>query len=98
LLYFYIGPFSFWLTLSGLFPEGFSCVPTKFDSALLETPNKVDVIQTVSACELKESCYRIPYVEYYYETVQHGDGVKEEKLKVSQIREKNFLYSINFFE
>ncbi|XP_047223508.1 uncharacterized protein pnhd [Girardinichthys multiradiatus] len=62
-------------------PEGFSCVPTKFDSALLETPNKVDVIQTVSACELKESCYRIPYVEYYYETVQHGDGVKEEKLK-----------------
>ncbi|XP_071347128.1 uncharacterized protein pnhd isoform X1 [Trachinotus anak] len=62
-------------------PEGFSCVPTKFDSALVETPNKVDLIQTVVACELKESCYRVPYVEYYYEIVHHADGVKEERLK-----------------
>ncbi|XP_028283982.1 uncharacterized protein pnhd [Parambassis ranga] len=62
-------------------PEGFSCVPTKFDSAFVETPNKVDLIQTVTACELKESCYRVPYVEYYYEVVQHADGVKEERLK-----------------
>ncbi|XP_008274072.1 uncharacterized protein pnhd [Stegastes partitus] len=62
-------------------PEGFSCVPTKFDSALVETPNKVDLIQTVAACELKETCYRVPYVEYYYEIVQHADGVKEERLK-----------------
>ncbi|XP_061834839.1 uncharacterized protein pnhd [Nerophis lumbriciformis] len=62
-------------------PEGFTCVPTKFDSALVETPNKVDVIQTVSACELKESCYRGSYVEYYYEILHHGDGVKEERLK-----------------
>ncbi|XP_045906786.1 uncharacterized protein pnhd [Micropterus dolomieu] len=62
-------------------PEGFSCVPTKFNSALLETPNKVVLIQTVAACELKESCYRVPYVEYYYEIVHHADGVKEEKLK-----------------
>uniref|UniRef100_A0A3Q2P934 Pinhead n=1 Tax=Fundulus heteroclitus TaxID=8078 RepID=A0A3Q2P934_FUNHE len=61
--------------------EGFSCVPTKFDSALLETPNKGDVIRTVAACELRESCYRVPFVEYYYETVQHTDGVKEERLK-----------------
>uniref|UniRef100_A0A3B4X6S5 Pinhead n=1 Tax=Seriola lalandi dorsalis TaxID=1841481 RepID=A0A3B4X6S5_SERLL len=60
---------------------GFSCVPTKFDSALVETPNKVDLIQTVVACELKESCYRVPYVEYYYEIVHHADGVKEERLK-----------------
>ncbi|XP_069548018.1 uncharacterized protein pnhd [Brachyistius frenatus] len=63
------------------FPEGFSCVPTKFDSALVETPNKVALIQTVATCELKESCYRVPYMEYYYETVQHEDGVKEERLK-----------------
>ncbi|CAB1452168.1 unnamed protein product [Pleuronectes platessa] len=63
------------------FPEGFSCVPTKFDSALVETPNKVDLIQTVVACELKESCYRVPYVEYYYEIVLHADGVQEERLK-----------------
>ncbi|XP_041660296.1 uncharacterized protein pnhd [Cheilinus undulatus] len=62
-------------------PEGFSCVPTKFDSALVKTPNKVDLIQTVAACDLKESCYRVPYVEYYYEIVQHSDGVKEERLK-----------------
>uniref|UniRef100_A0A3P8YCZ2 Im:7138239 n=1 Tax=Esox lucius TaxID=8010 RepID=A0A3P8YCZ2_ESOLU len=62
-------------------PDGFSCVPTKFDSALVKTPNKVDLIQTVQACELKESCYRVPYVEYYYEVVYHADGVKEEKLK-----------------
>uniref|UniRef100_A0A8C6UUR3 Im:7138239 n=1 Tax=Neogobius melanostomus TaxID=47308 RepID=A0A8C6UUR3_9GOBI len=62
-------------------PEGFSCVPTRFVSALMETPNKVELIQTVEACELKESCYRVPHVEYYYETVQHQDGVKEERLK-----------------
>ncbi|XP_034021485.1 uncharacterized protein im:7138239 [Thalassophryne amazonica] len=62
-------------------PEGFSCVHAKFDSALLETPNKVDMIQTVRSCELKESCYRVPYVEYYYEIVDHTDGVKEERLK-----------------
>ncbi|KAM9792062.1 uncharacterized protein pnhd [Syngnathus typhle] len=62
-------------------PEGFSCVSTKFDSALVETPNKVEVIQTVAACELKESCYRVPYVEYYYEIVHHSDGVKEERLR-----------------
>ncbi|KAM4729144.1 uncharacterized protein pnhd [Anableps anableps] len=62
-------------------PDGFSCIPTKFDSELLETPNKVDVIQTVAACELKESCYRVRHVEYYYETVHHADGVKQERLK-----------------
>uniref|UniRef100_A0A3Q3XQJ6 Uncharacterized protein n=1 Tax=Mola mola TaxID=94237 RepID=A0A3Q3XQJ6_MOLML len=61
--------------------EGFSCVPTKFDSALVETPNKADLIQTVVACELKESCYRVPYVEYYYEIVHNAGGVKEERLK-----------------
>uniref|UniRef100_A0A3Q1AKI2 Im:7138239 n=1 Tax=Amphiprion ocellaris TaxID=80972 RepID=A0A3Q1AKI2_AMPOC len=62
-------------------PEGFSCVPVKFDSVSVETPNKVDLIQTVTACELKETCYRVPYVEYYYEIVHHADGVKEERLK-----------------
>ncbi|XP_056149763.1 uncharacterized protein pnhd [Lampris incognitus] len=62
-------------------PEGFSCAPTKFESALVETPNKVDLIQTVAACELKESCYRVPYVEHYYEIVNHADGIREERLK-----------------
>ncbi|XP_055359618.1 uncharacterized protein pnhd isoform X1 [Betta splendens] len=67
-------------------PEGFSCVPTVFDSALVETPNKVDLVQTVVACELKESCYRVSHVEYYYEAVYHAEGVKEERLKVSPPR------------
>ncbi|KAG7251536.1 hypothetical protein CRUP_013650, partial [Coryphaenoides rupestris] len=61
--------------------DGFSCVPTKFGSALVETPNKVDLIQTVVTCDLKEYCYRVPYVEYYYEIVDQADGIKEEKLK-----------------
>jgi len=62
-------------------PDGFSCVPTKFDFALLENPNKADLIQTVEACDLKESCYRVPYVEHYYEIVDAGDGLKDERLK-----------------
>ncbi|XP_013862890.1 uncharacterized protein pnhd isoform X2 [Austrofundulus limnaeus] len=61
--------------------EGFSCVPINFDSALLESPNKVDLIRTVASCELKESCYRAPFVEHHYEIDIHADGVKEEKLK-----------------
>lgn len=63
--------------------EGFSCVPINFDSVLLETQNKVDLIRTVATCELKESCYRVPSVEYYYEINIQADGVKEERLKVS---------------
>ncbi|KAL2097100.1 hypothetical protein ACEWY4_006307 [Coilia grayii] len=61
--------------------EGFSCVPTKFDAALLETPNKVELVQTVETCEMKEGCYRIPYIEYHYELTYDPDGVKNEKLK-----------------
>ena len=64
------------------FSDGFSCVPTKFASAIVETPNKLNLIQTVVACELKESCYRVPSIEYYYEIVDQTDGIKEEKLKV----------------
>uniref|UniRef100_A0A8C7L249 Pinhead n=1 Tax=Oncorhynchus kisutch TaxID=8019 RepID=A0A8C7L249_ONCKI len=62
-------------------PDGFSCVPTKFDTALVKTPNKVDLVQTVEVCELSKSCYRVPYMEYYYEIVHDANGVKEEKLK-----------------
>ncbi|XP_061093771.1 uncharacterized protein pnhd [Conger conger] len=63
------------------FPEGFSCVPVKFDSALVETPDKLELIRTLSACELRESCYRVPYIEYHYEVVHNSNGVKEEKIK-----------------
>ncbi|XP_076838282.1 uncharacterized protein pnhd [Brachyhypopomus gauderio] len=61
--------------------EGFSCVPIKFDSALVDTPNKVESIQTVAGCDVKEGCYRIPYVEYHYEITYNEEGFKEEKLK-----------------
>ncbi|KAJ8408285.1 hypothetical protein AAFF_G00256990 [Aldrovandia affinis] len=63
------------------FPEGFSCAPVRFDSALVETPNKMDLVRTLGACELRESCYRVPYIEYYYEVVHNANGVKEEKIK-----------------
>ncbi|XP_077077894.1 uncharacterized protein pnhd [Siphateles boraxobius] len=62
-------------------PEGFSCVPTKFDSTLIETPNKVELIQTVAQCKLMEGCYRIPYVEYHYEITYNEDGVQVESLR-----------------
>uniref|UniRef100_A0A8C1U2L4 Im:7138239 n=1 Tax=Cyprinus carpio TaxID=7962 RepID=A0A8C1U2L4_CYPCA len=62
-------------------PEGFSCVPTKFDSTFIETPNKVELIQTVAQCKLMEGCYRIPYVEYHYEITYNDDGVKVESLR-----------------
>ncbi|XP_051556586.1 uncharacterized protein pnhd [Myxocyprinus asiaticus] len=62
-------------------PEGFSCVPTTFDSALIETPNKVELIQKVARCELIEGCYRIPYVEFHYETTYNNDKVKVENLR-----------------
>uniref|UniRef100_A0A8C7ZCK1 Pinhead n=1 Tax=Oryzias sinensis TaxID=183150 RepID=A0A8C7ZCK1_9TELE len=65
-------------------PEGFSCLPSRFDSVLVETPNRVEQVQTVVDCELKETCYRVPHVEYYYEIVHHENGVKEEKLRVSE--------------
>lgn len=66
----------------------------------MENPNKSDLIQTVTACELKESCYRIPFIEYYYEIVHHADGVKEEKLKVggdsALVAKTFFLYPSPF--
>ncbi|RVE62108.1 hypothetical protein OJAV_G00177310 [Oryzias javanicus] len=61
-------------------PEGFSCLPSRFDSSLLETPNKVEVVRTVVDCELKETCFRTPHVEHHYELLLHG-GVREEKLR-----------------
>lgn len=61
----------------------------------METPNKGDLVRTVAACELKESCYRVAYVEYYYETVHHADGVKEERLKVGVNSEVLSLDLIN---
>lgn len=66
-------------------------MPTKFDSALVDTPNKVELIQTVAGCDMKEGCYRIPYVEYHYEITYSEDGLKEEKLKVGFIRKMKHM-------
>lgn len=67
-------------------------MPTKFDSALVDTPNKVELIQTVVGCDMKEGCYRIPYVEYHYEITYNEDGLKEEKLKVGFHVQVHFIY------
>lgn len=71
--------------------EGFSCVPTKFDSALVDTLNKVELIQTVAGCDVKKGCYRIPYVEYHYEIAYSEDGHKTEQLKVGFKRRAKHL-------
>ncbi|XP_075759236.1 uncharacterized protein LOC102453510 isoform X4 [Pelodiscus sinensis] len=57
------------------------CVPTKFDSVLLKSPNGVEVVRTLENCEMKETCYRVSYVEYYYEIVHNSTGDREERLK-----------------
>uniref|UniRef100_A0A3B3C2V0 Pinhead n=1 Tax=Oryzias melastigma TaxID=30732 RepID=A0A3B3C2V0_ORYME len=72
-------------------PEGFSCLPSRFDSALLETPNKVELVRTVVDCDLKETCFRTPHVEHHYELVLHEGGVKEEKLRVSEAPPKPLM-------
>lgn len=80
------------------FSEGFSCVPTKFDSTLIETPNKVELIQTVAQCKLMEGCYRIPYVEYHYETTYSDDGVKVESLRVSKPTQMTISHTLFDFQ
>uniref|UniRef100_H3BD73 Pinhead n=1 Tax=Latimeria chalumnae TaxID=7897 RepID=H3BD73_LATCH len=64
-------------TVSG----GFSCIATKFESVLVEAPNGVELIQAVENCQMKEKCYRGPYLEYYYEVTYNSNGAKEERLK-----------------
>ncbi|XP_018429082.1 PREDICTED: uncharacterized protein LOC108801677 [Nanorana parkeri] len=60
---------------------GFWCVPTKFDTVIIENPNGADIVQTVETCDMKEKCYRVSYLEYYYEIVQNHKAVVEELLK-----------------
>ncbi|XP_063788207.1 uncharacterized protein LOC134939729 [Pseudophryne corroboree] len=57
------------------------CAPTKFDTVIVESPNGAEVVQTVETCEMKENCYRVTYLEYYYEVIYNSKGVKEERLK-----------------
>ncbi|KAE8632052.1 hypothetical protein XENTR_v10001408 [Xenopus tropicalis] len=61
---------------------GLLCSPTKFDTVVVESPNGAEIVQTVENCEMKENCYRISYLEYYYEVAYNSNGIKEERLKV----------------
>ncbi|XP_075137765.1 uncharacterized protein LOC142213316 [Leptodactylus fuscus] len=61
--------------------SGLQCAPTKFDNVIVESPNGAEVVQTVETCEMKEKCYRVTYLEYYYEVIYNAKGIKEEKLK-----------------
>ncbi|KAE8632051.1 hypothetical protein XENTR_v10001408 [Xenopus tropicalis] len=60
---------------------GLLCSPTKFDTVVVESPNGAEIVQTVENCEMKENCYRISYLEYYYEVAYNSNGIKEERLK-----------------
>ncbi|XP_078054856.1 uncharacterized protein pnhd [Mustelus asterias] len=62
-------------------PGGLGCVPTKFASVVLDSPNGLELIQTVELCEMRENCYRLPHVEYYYVITINSSGEKEERLE-----------------
>ncbi|KAM6040317.1 uncharacterized protein LJ206_020391 [Theristicus caerulescens] len=61
--------------------DGLFCVPTKFNTALVKNPQGGEVVRTLESCEMKEKCYRVSQVEYYYETVHSAAGRREERLK-----------------
>ncbi|XP_069478898.1 uncharacterized protein [Ambystoma mexicanum] len=60
---------------------GLFCSPTKFETVVVENPNGAELVQTVESCDMKASCYRVPYLQFYYETVYSTAGHKEERLK-----------------
>lgn len=57
-------------------------MPTKFSTALVKNPSGGKVVQTLESCEMKEKCYRVSQVEYYYEIVHSSTGHREKRLKV----------------
>nr|XP_013051783.2 uncharacterized protein LOC106045700 isoform X1 [Anser cygnoides] len=57
------------------------CMPTKFSTALVKNPRGGEVVQTLESCEMKEKCYRVSQVEYYYEIVHSSTGHREKRLK-----------------
>lgn len=57
-------------------------MPTKFSTALVKNPHGGEVVQTLESCEMKEKCYRVSQVEYYYEIVHSSTGHREKRLKV----------------
>ncbi|XP_075632390.1 LOW QUALITY PROTEIN: uncharacterized protein LOC104643316 [Balearica regulorum gibbericeps] len=64
------------LTLGGLF-----CVPTKFNTALVQNPQSGEVVRMPENCEVREKCYRVSQVEYCYGIAHGSAGRREERLK-----------------
>uniref|UniRef100_A0A670I4B6 Uncharacterized protein n=1 Tax=Podarcis muralis TaxID=64176 RepID=A0A670I4B6_PODMU len=61
--------------------EGLFCLPMDFDSILIKTPNGHRSVQIVGSCRLREPCYRVSHMEYYYEVVLNSAGEKLELIK-----------------
>ncbi|XP_058019663.1 uncharacterized protein LOC131188413 [Ahaetulla prasina] len=58
------------------------CVPTGFDSILLQGPNGKRLIRTLGGCQGQgASCYRVPHWEHYSEVVLNVEGRKREQRK-----------------
>ncbi|XP_032992777.1 uncharacterized protein LOC117039705 [Lacerta agilis] len=60
---------------------GLFCLPTDFDSLLMKTPNGHRAVQILGSCRLREPCYRVSHMEYYYEVVLNSAGEKLELIK-----------------
>ncbi|XP_042335525.1 uncharacterized protein LOC121936903 isoform X2 [Sceloporus undulatus] len=61
--------------------EGLFCVPTISDSVLLKSPNGNQAVRILERCELREACYRVSHLEYYFEIVISAAGEKQERIK-----------------
>ncbi|XP_042650210.1 uncharacterized protein LOC104357765 [Tyto alba] len=63
------------------YTDGLFCVPTKFNTVLVKNPQGGEVVRTPENCQMKEKCYRVSQVEYYYEIVHSSAGRREEQLE-----------------
>ncbi|XP_010073554.1 PREDICTED: DNA polymerase epsilon subunit 4, partial [Pterocles gutturalis] len=61
--------------------DGLFCMPTKFSTALVKTPQGEEVVRMLEKCEMKEKCHRVSQVGYYSEIVHSSAGCREERLK-----------------
>ncbi|XP_070795575.1 uncharacterized protein [Pituophis catenifer annectens] len=58
------------------------CVPTAFDSVLLQGPNGKRLVRMLGGCQGQgASCYRVPHWEHYSEVVLNAEGRKREQRK-----------------
>ncbi|KAG8127167.1 hypothetical protein E2320_022211, partial [Naja naja] len=64
-------------------PGGPFCVPTGFDSVLLQGPNGKRLVRTLGGCRAQgASCSRLPHWDHYAEVVLDADGTKRQQWKV----------------